>query len=354
MAVEPVEPVRVIEIARDVIAAWPLAAPIDVAPLPGGLINHTFLVTAGDARHVLQRLHPIFGAEVNLDIEAITRHLDARGVTTPRLVATTDGALFVTRPDGVWRLQTFIAGYTVHAVRGPAMAQAAGTLVARFHAALADLAHSFHFRRAFVHDTAHHRSTLEAALREQTGHALYGEAAPLADELFAALSALPRWDAIALPVRIAHGDLKISNVLFVDELGSEARCLVDLDTVAPMRLPYELGDAWRSWCNPAGEDTGASRFDLDLLAAAWAGYGPGAASFITPEERELLVAGVLTITVELAMRFLADALFERYFGWDATRFASRGAHNLIRAQGQAQLYRSLAAQRAAAEQLIRS
>ncbi len=349
----PEEPsIPVVAIARDVIQEWPLASPITVSPLGGGLINETFLVESAGGRQVLQRLHRIFGAEVNLDIDVVTRHLEARGVLTPRLVPTTGGALFVARPDGVWRLQTFISGHTFHRLERPAMAEAAGALVARFHAALADLAHSFHFRRAFVHDTAHHRGLLEAALREETGHALHDAAARLAEELFAALDALPRWETLALPTRIAHGDLKISNLLFADERGEEARCLVDLDTLAPMRLPFELGDAWRSWCNPAGEDTVATRFDLELLAAAWRGYGPGAAAFITQEEQGLLVAGVLTIAVELAIRFCADALRERYFGWDATRFPSRGAHNLVRAQGQAALARSLAAQRAEAERIV--
>ena len=31
-----------------------------------------------------------------------------------------------------------------------------------------------------------------------------------------------------------------------------AVCVVDLDTLAPMSLHHELGDAWRSWCNLGG------------------------------------------------------------------------------------------------------
>ena len=48
----------------------------DVAPLVGGLINDTHLVTADDRQVVLQRLHTVFSAEVNEDIDAITRQLD--------------------------------------------------------------------------------------------------------------------------------------------------------------------------------------------------------------------------------------------------------------------------------------
>ncbi len=36
------------------------------------------------------------------------------------------------------------------------------------------------------------------------------------------------------------------------------------------------------------------------------------------------------IATELAMRFAADALNERYFGWDRARFPAAGEHNLLR------------------------
>jgi hypothetical protein len=40
------------------------------------------------------------------------------------------------------------------------------------------------------------------------------------------------------------------------------------------------------------------------------------------------------VALELCARFSADALRESYFGWDPTRYASRGEHNLARARGQ--------------------
>ena len=47
--------------------------------LTGGLINATYVVRDGGAPiAVVQRLHPIFGAQVNLDIEAVTAHLAAK------------------------------------------------------------------------------------------------------------------------------------------------------------------------------------------------------------------------------------------------------------------------------------
>ena len=44
--------------------------------------------------------------------------------------------------------------------------------------------------------------------------------------------------------------------------------------------------------------------------------------------------GLETVCIELAARFAVDVFDDSYFGWDATRFPSRRAHNLIRARGQ--------------------
>jgi Ser/Thr protein kinase RdoA (MazF antagonist) len=314
-------------------------------PILGGLINHTFVVESPRGRFVLQRLHPIFGAEVHEDIEAITAHLAAKHLVTPRLVRTRDGALYTTESDSVWRLMTFVEGQSVHRVDSPARAESAGALVGRFHAALADLRHDFRFRRAGVHDTARHFCLLDEAVTTQTQSAHHDVIARLRDELRAGLAALPDLTAANLPKRIAHGDLKISNLLF-DTAGMGV-CLVDLDTLGEMILPHEMGDAWRSWCNPLGEDDPQARFERSLFDAAWRGYSAQMGSTITAAERGLLVTGIQTICLELSARFARDVLEDKYFGWDATRFPSRMAHNLVRAQSQASLYRSLSAQRAA-------
>src|SRR5690348_10388250 len=77
-------------------------------PIEVGLINRTFRVdTAGVPRFVIQRLHPVFGPEVNLDIDAVTRHLAARGLDTPRVVPAADGALWTVHDGATWRALTF-------------------------------------------------------------------------------------------------------------------------------------------------------------------------------------------------------------------------------------------------------
>ena len=141
--------------------------------------------------------------------------------------------------------------------------------------------------------------------------------------------------------RICHGDLKISNLHFNEE--DEVCALLDLDTVAKMGLSVEMGDAWRSWCNRGGEDQSESQLDVAIFEASLRGYCRSRR--LTPREGEGLEWGPERIALELAARFLIDALEESYFGWDSSRFESRGDHNLLRGQGQLALASSVASQR---------
>lgn len=325
-----------------VVAAWNLE-PGSVEPLGSGLINQTFLARSRDGEwRVLQQVNPIFPPAVNEDIEAVTRHLAARGVATPRLVPTVDGHLCLPDPAGAWRALTRVEGRVLDAVATPAQAREAGRLLASFHRALDDLAHEFRHVRPPVHDPARHLANLAHAVEAHRGHRLHAAAAALADEIFAAMSALPPLPAT--PARMVHGDPKISNLVFAPD-SDHAICMLDLDTVGRMALPFELGDAFRSWCNVAGEDDPRGHFSAELFAAAAQGYGAAAAGWLLAREAEAAVDATATIQAELAARFCADVLNESYFGWNPRLFTTRGEHCLARARGQLAVHRSLLAQR---------
>jgi Ser/Thr protein kinase RdoA (MazF antagonist) len=320
-----------------------------VRPLAGGLINQTYLVESPGGRAVLQRLHPIFGAAVHEDIEAVTRHLEAKGLLTPLLVRTRQGALCVSDAAGrIWRVLSFVEGITVHRVERPAQAEAAAGLVARFHRATADLRRRFAFVRPGVHDTPAHLAKLEAALTRHPDVPGRDAILRVADAILAGGRALPRFGT--LPPRVVHGDLKISNVLFSPD--DRALCLLDLDTLAELTIPVELGDALRSWCNPMGEDTTDPPLDLAIFEHAIRGYREAAPGLLGAAEVAALVPGFETICFELAARFCADALEDRYFGWDPARFPDRRAHNLVRARGQLALGQQVAAARGTLETIV--
>ena len=69
-----------------------------------------------------------------------------------------------------------------------------------------------------------------------------------------------------LVVRAIHGDTKLNNFLFDIQTG-KAVSLIDLDTVQPGLIHYDIGDCLRSCANPAGEsprDIASVHFDLDI------------------------------------------------------------------------------------------
>jgi Ser/Thr protein kinase RdoA (MazF antagonist) len=114
---------------------------------------------------------------------------------------------------------------------------------------------------------------------------------------------------------IIHGDPKAANVLFDRDCG-RAVCLIDLDTVRPGLLLYDIGDCLRSCCNPAGEegDPEAVGFDADLAREILAGYSTGAGPLFTHRDKALVFAAVCLLSFELGLRFLTDYLDgNRYF-----------------------------------------
>ena len=317
------------DVPQQVIEAYRLE-PDSIEPIPGGLINRSYYARGEDGReYVLQRVNPVFPPPVNDDIDAVTRHLSAKGLTTPRIVPTRQGANCVVIGEHAWRVLTRIEGVTSFVLGSDAEASEAGRVVGEFHRSLADLDIEFSATRPGVHDLKRHLGVLRQALQDHPAHAAAKQVEPIAARIFeiaARLEPIPN-----LPPRIVHGDLKISNVIFA---GGRAVCLIDLDTVARMPIAFELGDALRSWCNTSGEDSASAKFDLGRFEASLAGYRHGAGDLLWPEEWRALPNATLMISTELAARFAADALNERYFGWDPAKFESRSLHNVTRAAGQ--------------------
>ena len=335
----------------EVLKAWSWPEAIHVKRLSSGLINDSFQIE-GEQRILgaLQRLNTaIFNVSVQQDIEALTQHLQVRGVPTPTVLRTRDGELAYQNEDGeVWRALTWVGEKTVDTLASETAAQSAAHLVARFHGALSDFDWTFRHQRPSPHDTRKHIANLEAAVQEFPAHRLYDQVAPVAEAI------LQGWRLLGtpppLPTRVIHGDLKISNIRFV---GTKAHALIDLDTIAHGRLDDELGDALRSWCNEAGEDSATAHLRLDIFGAVIRGYAEGAQEHLPlrREEWEALIPGWERISLELAARFCTDALRESYFGWDPA-FASHGEHCLLRARGQLSLYEAIARHRGAAEKLL--
>ena len=145
-------------------------------------------------------------------------------------------------------------------------------------------------------------------------------------------------DAGQIPVRVAHNDAKLDNVLFDDTTG-DPLCVIDLDTVMPGLAIHDFGDLVRTASGAFKEDdTNLDNVavDMALFKALARGYLTESHVFLTACEIRNMVFAAKLITFETGMRFLTDYLDgDRYF------HVSREDHNLDRCRVQFQFLMSI-------------
>ncbi|MCL2043981.1 MAG: aminoglycoside phosphotransferase family protein [Treponema sp.] len=145
-----------------------------------------------------------------------------------------------------------------------------------------------------------------------------------------------------IPERICHNDAKINNIL-IDNTGSHVLCVIDLDTVMPGTVLFDLGDLIRTVANRAKEDEqdlSKVEFDLTYFEALLDGYLSGACDFLISAERALICEAGRNITQIMGLRFLTD-----YLEGDHYYRTSRPDHNLDRCRTQIALIQSMDSKR---------
>ena len=153
-----------------------------------------------------------------------------------------------------------------------------------------------------------------------------------------------------LRLRPIHGDPKVNNVM-LDTATGQAVAMVDLDTVKPGLVHYDIGDCLRSGCNPWGEETGdweTVRFEPELCRAMLAGYLSLARDFLTEHDYAYLYDAIRLLAFELGLRFFTD-----YLAGNVYFKARHPEHNLVRALVQFKLTESIESQAAAIGAIIR-
>ncbi len=322
---------------QDILRAWNLDH-ARIEEVRSGHINRTWRIVSHGVSYALQWLNPIFDPVLHLDIDAVTSRLHQMGLITPRLVPTTSGELwFDDKKTGVWRMFSWIDGETFLNTDSVKICGEAGRLLGLFHSALWDFEHEFSFTRLGVHDTEKHISNLKRVMQKHADHPKFSEVNDVAKKILDELAILDL--PLSSGPRIVHGDPKLSNIVFSSK--GRAVCMVDLDTLARMPIAVELGDALRSWCNPAGEEHQPC-FRMDLFRSAIKGYAQAMRDKASEQDWQPIPKWTGIISLELAARFCADALEESYFRWDESLFASASEHNLLRAKVQLDLARSIA------------
>ncbi len=328
-------------VASGIVDRFALPRPAgSVEPYGSGLINATFLVTAEDARYILQRINQLVFPEperIISNLSVLGGHLaagGASGLRIPALIPARDGLLFVRDGEGgLWRLMEFIPNTRGLAhIDDPEQAREVGRILGRFHVLVSDLPvdrlavvlPGFHVAPGYLERFEQVSATCATARSEALSQAIACVTARRAH--VDVLETARRGGH--LPVRVIHGDPKLDNILF-DRATSRAVSLIDLDTVQAGLVHYDIGDCLRSCCN-RGKSAGAgASFDLDLCRAILGAYADETEGLLDTAEIELLFDAIRLIPFELALRFLTDHLEgDRYF-----RVTERG-QNLRKARVQ--------------------
>ncbi len=327
------------------------ASPIlDVREHGSGNVNDTYLVTLAKpaAPFILQRINThVFRCPelVMLNMCAFTEHVrkrlereetsSARVWLVPQILRTRQGENHYLASDGTfWRALSFIPGAQTHdRIKNGDHAREVGYALGRFQSLISDLGiDRLHDTLEGFHITPRYLRHYDEVLA-RNGHV---RVSPEASYCAMFVEERRRWasvleDATArreLDLRPIHGDPKVNNIM-IDETTGQAVSMIDLDTVKPGLVHYDIGDCLRSSCNPLGEETddlNAVRFDTDLCQAILQGYLPLARDFLSDADCAYLLDAIRLIPFELGLRFYTDYLEGNVY------FKTRHPdHNLCRA-----------------------
>ncbi len=340
-----------------------------IKPLGNGNINDTFLVSLDDleqTRFVLQRIntkvfqHP---ERVMQNMYTFTEHVHAklqdhplnRRWEVPRVILTKSGQDHWNTGDGsYWRAISFVEGSeSFDIITDASHAEEVGYALGMFHTLISDLEPSkltdtlegFHITPGYLQ---HYETVLAQTSVAPSPEVEYG--LNFVRDRAAWCSVLE--DAKAqgkLPLRLMHGDPKVNNVMF-DCATGKAVSVIDLDTVKPGLVHYDIGDCLRSGCNPMGEETAdwqAVYFDVELCRGILTGYLSVAKTFLTDNDYAYLFDAMRLISFELGLRFFTDHL-----AGDVYFKVKYPGHNLARALVQFKLTESIETQETTIRQLI--
>jgi len=314
-------------------------------------------VTAGGKaiRYLLQRINRhVFKdpPRVMENIVRVTEHIRAKVAATDPELASRQLAVIPAQEthdcwrdsDGdFWRMYNFVEhAVTYDAPESPELAREAARMFGWFQRMLLDLpGPALHETIPGFHDTPRRLVYFQEVLRADV-HNRAKNAGMEIEFVFqnahicAVLSSpVARGE---IPVRIAHYDTKINNVMLDKDTG-QGVCVIDLDTVMPGLSIHDFGDLVRTAACPAAEDErdlSEIAVDRSLFEALAQGFAAETRAWLTPAERSHLVFGGTLITFEQMIRFLTD-----YLAGDVYYKVHREGHNLDRTRTQRKLVQSI-------------
>ena len=341
-----------------------------ISPFGAGNVNDTFLVSTGSNQEkcfILQRIntHVFRRPELIMqNLRAFSEHVSRRLARspvpgrrweTPRVLLTADSNDHWIDPGGsFWRAISFIEdSKSFDSVVSLEHATEVGIAVGLFHTLVNDLPvekltdtlEGFHITPLYVRRYQEVLAKKGAPASPFTAYSM-----DFIERRKESAYVLENAKADGkLPLRIIHGDPKVSNVM-IDNRTGLAVSIVDLDTVKPGLLHYDIGDCLRSCCNPLGEDPGTPdevRFEPELCRALLRGYFSVAKGFLTRHDYEFIYDSIRLVAYELGVRFFSD-----YLEGDVYFKVKDREHNLRRALVQFRLVESIESQAQALRAII--
>jgi hypothetical protein len=326
----------------------------EVKPHGGGHINDSYHIVnsvPGAQDYLLQRVNHYVFKDVDLlmrNMSIVTEHIAAIiQKTEPEnlsrksliIVPTLQGNSYFKDPEGnYWRVLNFIEDHVAfERATDPEIAYEGARMFGNFTSMLSGLdATKLGDTIPKFHNIKWRLSNLRESIKENAA----GRVGLVKEEIRYVEKSADLMSTIqelgengTIPLRVTHNDTKINNVLF--DRNHKGLCVIDLDTVMPGYVHYDMGDGIRTFTNTGEEDDENLeniQMDLELYRAFASGFLDSTRQILNPVEVETLVYAGLLFPFIMGVRFLTD-----YISGDVYYKIKHKEHNLVRARAQLRL-----------------
>ncbi len=305
-----------------------------IAPLGFGHINDSFSIQVESDHFLLQRLNTDVFKDPEVVENNLYRILEQDQSLFPEHIRGRDHKIHQVKDGKYWRMQEFVLDsyspteLTISELKGIA------TGFGKFTKSSAQ-AKVMNYSEAIprFHSLELRLDQLEAAIKN--------DSAIRADQIKVEIEAIQNYRWIlekfqelsrkGLPIRVCHNDAKAGNCLLSKRTGNFLK-IVDLDTVGPGYVMFDLGDMLRSMLFNIPEnqaDLDGLSIDKKRFECILNHFLAECSDSISELEVDSLAFGGLYMTYIMAVRFLTD-----YLNGDIYYKTSSPEENLIRTRNQ--------------------
>ncbi|MCF0107742.1 MAG: aminoglycoside phosphotransferase family protein [Bacilli bacterium] len=284
-----------------------------------GHINKTYLLKTDTNDYILQQINSHAFKDVDLlmnNISVVTDYIRSIGQESMTIIKTKDNELYYKAGENeYYRIYDFVMNTKcIESITDISLVDKDAEAFGMLHKNLAKLdASKLGETIPQFHDTPKRYRDLMLAIKEDRVNRLstcldeVNYAKTLEDKISLVVDGLKDG---SINFATTHNDPKINNVLFDDKTG-DVRCVIDLDTIMPGSILYDVGDSFRSLftgCNESSTDLSLLVVDYDIFRHYVRNYLKEMKDVITPRELELIPYSAFLLTAECGMRFLEDYL----------------------------------------------